>query len=173
MIGAYLDLSTGHLTQETMDKLAVGRIAHLSGWPAMTIATYDHGAFVTVPSDAEQEQWDALPADLRAVFDYAIAQFTGAPGQQVIQVLRFDSDGDQIDGLEYHDWDSQEAIGKRLARQVIGKTFQDAKGWCAHLGYSIRATSIDGVPQIVDQSIRPDRLSCHVRRSRVIEASVG
>lgn len=94
MIGVYLDLSTGHLTRATMELLEDQDASRNCGWPAMTIAPYEHGAFITVPSDAEPEQWDALPADMREVLSFA--------SNLGIAVLRFDSDGDEIDSLSFY-----------------------------------------------------------------------
>ena len=104
MIATYLDLSTGHLTVDTRNLLEqlADTCCNGPGWPALTIASYPHGFFVTVPADAEQEQWDALPADLRGVFDHAIAMYKGEPGT-MIQLLRFDSDADEHGDLPTYD----------------------------------------------------------------------
>jgi hypothetical protein len=101
MLFTYLDLSTGHLSRVTMDALERIDADHNVrsgnyGWPAMTVAAYEHGCFVTVPTDAEQEQWDALPTDLLSAITHA--RKLGAA------VIRFDSDGETIDGLLVHDW---------------------------------------------------------------------
>lgn len=104
MIHTCLDLSTGHLTRRTMGLLdsflPENHVSKLEewGWPAMTIATYDHGCFVTVPEHDHTsiDQREALPRDLRDVLVYA--QLLGIP------LLRFDSDGDVIDGLPTYEW---------------------------------------------------------------------
>lgn len=102
MKATYLDLSTGHLSRGTMHNLELLACPdHFdSSWPAMTIAAYPHGVFITVPADCTEEQSAALPADLRAVFDYA-----KHPDREAnIQLLRFDSDGDQLDNLPFYEW---------------------------------------------------------------------
>lgn len=100
MIHTYLDLSTDHLAQETMrqlNELTAGDRLQL-GWPAMTVAPYEYGAFVTVPdpNHVPLAQYGNTPTDLAAVLHYA--QRLG------IHLLRFDSDGDEIDNLPTHDW---------------------------------------------------------------------
>jgi hypothetical protein len=101
MIHTYLDLTTAHLSRETMDQLsnyeqgcAVGM-----GWPAMSIAPYEYGAFVTVPPDDEDEDrvaMDALPEDLACVL--AHARKIG------VYVVRFDADGDFLEDLPTYEW---------------------------------------------------------------------
>jgi hypothetical protein len=93
----YLDLSTGHVMQATMDLLSNGGLdlCREQGWPAMTIAPYPFGCFVTVPN-MTQEAIDALPPDLCEVFEYAF--------NLAVRLVRFDSDGDQIDELQHYDW---------------------------------------------------------------------
>lgn len=98
MIATYLDLSTGHLRRETMDYLSnydQGTCCAL-GWPAMSIAPYMHGCFVTVPGEMTDEQMDALPSDLEEVLSYARSKQAS--------VVRFDSDGDEIDDLHIYGW---------------------------------------------------------------------
>lgn len=98
MILTYLDLSTGHLTDATRmlldDYADHQRAPHSSvgvnGWPAMTVAAYGLGFFVTVP-DAKEQDLSGLPYDLVAVMRHA--QRTRVP------LLRFDSDGDTVGDL--------------------------------------------------------------------------
>lgn len=99
----YLDLCTNHVTQGTMDLLSTANktrndLAIWLGWPAMTIAPYEYGCFVTVPDfdNVEPDKLNALPVDLAAVLRYA---FDGG-----CYVVRFDSSGDHIIGLKYYDW---------------------------------------------------------------------
>jgi hypothetical protein len=102
----YLDLSTAHLTPGTRERLNFYgddpgrsvdglrlRLAN-SGWPAMSIAPYEHGWFVTVPDKKEQDL-SGLPEDLAAVMHYA--QVAGA------YVVRFDSDGHTVDDLSVYE----------------------------------------------------------------------
>lgn len=94
MIFPYLDLSTGHVSKATMDQL--NRQGE-ENWPAMSIAPYTYGVFVTVPdASASQASLDELPYDLRAVVRFA--QGLGVP------LLRFDSDGEIVPGLTHAHW---------------------------------------------------------------------
>lgn len=96
----YIDLSTGHLTVATRSMLdrfdASDRMA--VGWPAMTIAGYEYGWFISVPAfDLPDiaEQCKALPKDLSDVLSYAYRH--GA------QLVRFDADGWTYDLPTYKD----------------------------------------------------------------------
>lgn len=99
-IFAYLDLSTNHTTQATSDLLAVISSADRCKleWPAMTVAPYEYGCFVTVPDLVEtpNERLMTLPQDLALVLMHARAQGC--------TVVRFDSGADVIEGLPFHDW---------------------------------------------------------------------
>ncbi|MPQ56265.1 hypothetical protein [Duganella sp. FT27W] len=98
MIYTYLDLSTGHLSQKTKELLDEAADRQMAQWPAMTIAKYSYGYFVTVPDLGQQDVRDQatwLRADLRACLQYA--------HKQGIHMLRFDAEGDQVDGLEVFD----------------------------------------------------------------------
>lgn len=97
MLFTYLDLSTGHLMRSTIEHLEVLAQPDQfdSSWPAMTIASYPNGFFVTVPTIAEPEQIAALPVDLVAVIAHA--------RQRGAALLRFDSDGEQVDGLPFYE----------------------------------------------------------------------
>lgn len=99
MILQYLDLSTGHLTQATMRKLEdirwpIDPPPDL-GWPAMTIASYEHGAFVTVPDMPNVDFLD-MPHDLANVL--WAAHRAGAT------LVRFDADGSVDPTLPYKEW---------------------------------------------------------------------
>ncbi len=109
MIYTHLDLSTSHVTLETMKQLSHLGVAgdcatgdcsdariQAAGWPAMTIAAYDRGCFVSVPSFFTDEQRDAVPEDLRYVFRHA--QAYGAT------LIRLDSDGATLEALPTYDW---------------------------------------------------------------------
>lgn len=86
----YLDLATGHVSESTMDWLNKAPCVS----PAMTIAPYEYGAFVSVP-DAPLEHAD-LPEDLRDVLSFA--------RDNGCVVVRLDADGDAVDGLPWFDW---------------------------------------------------------------------
>lgn len=90
---SYLDLSTGHLTKETMDNLSYDTGRH--GWPAMSIASYAYGAFVTVP-DFKEADCSNLPDDLRAVLRHAY--------DEGCELVRFDADGEERDDLPTFEW---------------------------------------------------------------------
>jgi hypothetical protein len=98
MIYTYLDLSTGHLTEKTREQIELTADNPVrtreTGWPAMSIGVYEYGYFITVP-DCSQQSLLTLPDDLAGVMRYA--QRLGIP------LLRFDSDGDRIDGLPFHE----------------------------------------------------------------------
>lgn len=80
----YLDISTGHLQQSTMNPPAN---CHL-------IAEYNFGAFYSVP-DLEDMDEDT-PPDLAAVFEFARAKDCW--------LVRFDSIADVFDELKTYDW---------------------------------------------------------------------
>lgn len=79
-INKYLDISTGHLTDETLRNLA----HHV-------ISEYDYGCFIFVPDEIDDE----CPPDLIAVIEYA--------KKEGCTIIRFDRDGDEIDALPIFD----------------------------------------------------------------------
>lgn len=96
----YLDLSTNHTTQATAALLAAissEERCHRN-WPAMTVAPYEYGCFVTVPDLVEtpEERFMTLPQDLALVLLHA--RGLGCT------VVRFDSCADVIEALPTHDW---------------------------------------------------------------------
>lgn len=93
MTKIYLDLSTGHLTKVTMDSLSYG--TGRQGWPAMTIASYTYGVFVSVPDFGTQD-CSGLPADLVKVLRLA--------AELGCELVRFDADGDVHIFLPTFDW---------------------------------------------------------------------
>lgn len=105
MIRQYLDLSTGHLTVATRALLEVCAQRQrddkggpgVNDWPAMTVAAYTYGWFVTVPYEFEPHQWRALPKDLADVLSHA-------RGNNVSLVC-FDSDGDALHALPFYEED--------------------------------------------------------------------
>jgi hypothetical protein len=101
MILQYLDLSTGHVKQETMHTLQKLATPYWfdSSWPAMTIAGYDCGVFVTVPPLNEPDvakQAENLPPELANVLWGAFR--VGAA------LIRFDADGEIDPTLPYFEW---------------------------------------------------------------------
>lgn len=92
MIETYLDLVTNHLSRDTMYLLEQGVIT--PHWPAMTIAPYEFGAFISVPpKDADMSH---VPPDLHDAIRHA--QNEGAT------VIRFDADGAEAAELSLYDW---------------------------------------------------------------------
>jgi hypothetical protein len=104
MIAQYLDLSTGHLTEETFQLLQ--RLFQYSarppqdlGWPALTVALYEHGLFITVPpielADVAGQTFN-LPSDLRKILWYAHCEEA--------TLIRFDADGSVDPTLPFREW---------------------------------------------------------------------
>lgn len=93
-----LVLATGHVTHATMDLLELGTDSLYGGrgWPAMSIGSYPHGVFMTVPPLYLEEEYTNLPPDLRAVCDFARAKGC--------DLLRLDADGDIVDTLPLYQW---------------------------------------------------------------------
>lgn len=102
MLLTYLDLATSHLTIETVMTLrdfadpVTKRVSALSAakWPAMTIADYDEGLLISVPSTTADIS--AVPLDLVAVLNFA----------QVLNatMIRFDSTGPEVRELQQYEW---------------------------------------------------------------------
>jgi hypothetical protein len=96
MILQYLDVSTSHVTRDTMQLLSWGTLP--LGMPAMTVASYEYGAFVSVPEELAlaSPEGQALPADLLEVLQ--AARTLGC------DVVRLDADGAQMDALPTYLW---------------------------------------------------------------------
>lgn len=100
MIVTCLEITTAHLRFESMRVLtelsAEQRMGN--GWPAMTVANYQHGVFVTVPEKNADtiDQLENLPDDLGDVLDHARSHG--------VTLVRFDSDAPQLADLPYYDW---------------------------------------------------------------------
>lgn len=87
---SYLDLSTCHVSEETMHSLDV---AACSG---LTIAPYEYGAFVSVPSESSDIDDMDCPNDLKQVLRYARSEGC--------DVVRFDQAAGILADLPYFDW---------------------------------------------------------------------
>lgn len=61
-MGTAGDCDTGQCSDERIRR---------AGWPAMTIAAYDTGVFVSVPADTNHPGLEKLPFDLLATFKVA------------------------------------------------------------------------------------------------------
>lgn len=81
----YLDISTAHVTRETMDQASLN---------PYFIAEYEYGAFFYVP-DGEDIAEDTRP-DLAAVLQFA--------KDNDCTLVRFDCDGGSFAELETYDW---------------------------------------------------------------------
>lgn len=86
----YLDCSTGHLQESTRQWLESVAGSNEIG---QTVASYEYGAFVSVPPDTNYH--DDVPSDLREVLDFARAEYC--------TIVRFDADGDQHGALPFYD----------------------------------------------------------------------
>ncbi len=86
----YLDLSTGHLTQTTVQEL---KCDIFSG---ITVANYDYGVFVSVPGTSGDIDELTAPEDLKHVLRFA--------REAGCDVVRFDTDGDTEAALPSFDW---------------------------------------------------------------------
>lgn len=87
----YLDISTGHISRDTMDFLE-----SIAGTNAIhqTVAEYEYGCFVSVPD--EPDYHEDVPADLRQVLDFARAKGCF--------IVRFDADGEHYADLPSFNW---------------------------------------------------------------------
>ena len=85
----YLDLSTGHLTQTTVQEL---KCDIFSG---ITVANYDYGVFVSVPGTSGDIDGLTVPEELKSVLRFARSEGC--------DVVRFDADGDTEAGLPRFD----------------------------------------------------------------------
>ena len=81
-IGNYLDISTYHISEETL----------YSNSSPYLLAEYDSGAIYWVPDEDEH----MVPDDLKIVFDYA--------RKSLCSLVRFDADGFQFPELPEYDW---------------------------------------------------------------------
>ncbi|HDR9174327.1 hypothetical protein [Burkholderia vietnamiensis] len=86
----YLDVSTGHVTAETMDWFDDGKCS------ALTVAPYTYGAFVSVPFAASDIDDVECPEDLKTVLKFA--RNLGC------DVIRFDADADTLVELPRYTW---------------------------------------------------------------------
>jgi hypothetical protein len=83
-------LSTGHLTENTYDRLQETEGEELG---ISIVARYDEGCFVYVGDDNVDE---TTPEDLAAVFAWA--------KEQGFYWVRIDRDGDTVEGLQTYEW---------------------------------------------------------------------
>lgn len=81
------DLSTGHVTRETMDDLQADIAAQ-----ARAGATYPEGCWLFVPEDADEDEAPSL----RAVFSWA--------RKNGFDWIRLDADGCRVEDLPFYEW---------------------------------------------------------------------
>lgn len=81
-IGNYLDISTVHITEKTLDS---DRCPYI-------LASYDTGVIYWVPDEDDH----LVPDDLKIVFDYA--RMNSCP------LVRLDADGFEFPELPTYDW---------------------------------------------------------------------
>lgn len=86
----YLDLSTSHLTQTTVQELDSGTFS------GITVANYEYGVFVSVPGASGDIDELTAPEDLKRVLRFA--------REAGCDVVRFDADGDTEAELPRFDW---------------------------------------------------------------------
>lgn len=81
------DLSTGHLTEETMQNVQADVFSR-----ARAGAAYEEGCWLFVPEDDDEDEAPSL----RAVFSWARAND--------FEWIRLDADGSRVDALPFYDW---------------------------------------------------------------------
>jgi hypothetical protein len=99
MIIPTIELSSGHLSRDTVDLLEglpLDILCGVKGWPAMQIAPYIFGWFITTPEAQYLQSPTNLPEDLWRVLNFASIQ--GA------DIIRLDSEGRIENSLPHYDW---------------------------------------------------------------------
>lgn len=93
MIEQHLYISTGHVSSETLGLLDISTFDSRleSGWPSMTVASYDCGTIITVPEEITEKQRRSIPKDLVGVLDFA--------REHGASLIRFDQSADPVPGL--------------------------------------------------------------------------
>lgn len=104
----YADVSTVHVKQKDMELLE-----SLADFPKennghdlpLYILTYKEGAFVRFsPSRIVEDIATVTPQLLGAGFSFAFIKIIGAAAKQGIAMVRFDCDGQEIEGAQKFDW---------------------------------------------------------------------
>ena len=94
----YLDISTAHLMQETLNRLNAIN-------PPYTYK-YNEGAFVSVP-DKTEVSIISMPEDLRILLEYV--------WDNDIELIRMDRDAEVSEDLPVYDWgDENEKLAERI-----------------------------------------------------------
>lgn len=90
MLGKYLDISTSHLKEETLNSLSENKMSY----------SYDYkeGIFISVPDkDIIGKEIRNLPSDLVVLLEYA--------WENDVLLIRLDTDGEVVDDLPVYEWD--------------------------------------------------------------------
>lgn len=90
MLGKYLDISTSHLKEETLNSLSENKMPY----------SYDYkeGIFISVPDkDIIGKEIRNLPSDLVVLLEYA--------WENDVLLIRLDTDGEVVDDLPVYKWD--------------------------------------------------------------------
>lgn len=99
MLGKYLDISTSHLKEETLNSLSENKMPY----------SYDYkeGIFISVPDkDIIGKEIRNLPSDLVVLLEYA--------WENDVLLIRLDTDGEVVDDLPVYEWDEVKWNGKFL-----------------------------------------------------------
>ena len=113
-IYTYLDASTAHITEQ--DSYALTDISRRS-WP-MTVAQYMEGFIVPVPPRFFYK-YETTWRDV-GLSDSFIALMRHAQEQKAAMVM-LDADGDIVDSLEQHDWNTRLC----QSRKIVDETLDD------------------------------------------------
>lgn len=99
MLGKYLDISTSHLKEETLNSLSENKMPY----------SYDYkeGIFISVPDkDIIGKEIRNLPSDLVVLLEYA--------WENDVLLIRLDTDGEVVDDLPVYEWDEVKWNGNFL-----------------------------------------------------------
>lgn len=102
MLGKYLDISTSHLKEETLNSLSENKMPY----------SYDYkeGVFISVPDkNVIREEVCDLPSDLLILLNYA--------WENGISLIRLDADGEVMKNLPVYEGDmpsENEILAKRI-----------------------------------------------------------
>lgn len=104
----YADVSTGHVKQkdmELLEALADGPKENNGHDLPLYILTYKEGAFVRFsPTRIVDDIETVIPSFIAAGFSIPFTKIIGAAAKQGIAMVRFDSDGQEIEGAQTFNW---------------------------------------------------------------------
>lgn len=103
MLGKYLDISTSHLKEETLNNLSENKMPY----------SYDYkeGVFISVPDKSilGNEIYN-LSSDLVALLEYA--------WKNDVLLIRLDTDGEVMDDLPIYEW-NEPSENEKLAEKIV------------------------------------------------------